>query len=244
MRAIDESMCGARGAPQPRRCAAIEHPRRRAAIEHLLRSARRRREQRGAAVFLVVMVMTIAAAIGVFSMHSASLTELAVGYSRQSTQATHIAEYAARATANDVQRAPVLADSIQTVDHCAPALIALDPKAPCYVFKTDMLQESLSKTWPSAPPGSFFGQLGADNDATRIDAELVTEMTEPSMANIRLSPGYPSGMFRQVTFTSFARVYPTDLTDVSSSGVCSNAAHGAVTQQIVRTHVVVPRPTF
>jgi hypothetical protein len=217
---------------------------RRPALEQILTNARRRREQRGAAVFLVVMVMTIAAAIGIFSMHSASLAELAVGYSRQSTQATLIAEYAARATANDVQRAPVLADSVQTVPNCAPGLVALDPTAPCYVFKTEMLQESLSETWPSQPPGSFFGQLGVDNDATRIDAELVTEMTEPSLANIRLSPGFASGVFRQVTFTSFARVYPTDLNDLTSSGVCSNAAHGAVSQQIVRTHVVVPRPTF
>jgi len=218
--------------------------RRRPALEQLLANARLRREQRGAAVFLVVMVMTIAAAIGIFSMHSASLTEVAVGYSRQSTQAKLIAEYAARATANDVQRAPALADSTETIENCAPALIALDPKAPCYVFKTDMLLDSLSATWESQPPGSFYGQLGAENDATRIDAELVTEMTEPSMAPVRLSPGFTSGMFRQVTFTSFARVYPTDLNDTTSTGVCSNAAHGSVSQQIVRTHVVVPRPTL
>ena len=216
----------------------------RATLERLIARARRRREQRGAAVFLVVMVMTIAAAIGIFSMHSASLADLAVGYSRQSTQAALIAEYAARATAHDVQRFPDLADSEEQVVDCAPALIALDPKAPCFVFKTSTLEESLKATAPAVPPGAFFGQLGAESSETRIDAELVTEMTEPSMANIRLSPGFPAGLFRQVTFTSFARVYPTDLNDLTSSGVCSNAAHGAVSQQIVRTHVVVPRSSL
>jgi hypothetical protein len=214
---------------------------RRPTLARLLASARRRREQRGAAVFLVVMVMTIAAAIGIFSMHSASLADLAVGYARQSTQAALIAEYAARATANDVERTPTLADSTIQVENCAPALVARDPDAPCYVFKTTTLEDALKATWPSQPPGSFFGQLGTDNGHTRIDAELVTEMTEPSTANLRYSPGFSTGTFRQVTFTSFARVYPTDINDLTSTGVCSNAAHGAVSQQIVRTHVIVPR---
>ena len=95
--------------------------------------------QRGAAVFMVVMVMTIAAAIGIFSMHSASLADLAVGYSRQSTQAALIAQYAARATANYLEQNPSIVSSTTRVEGCAPVLQSFDPDAPCLVFKTSLL---------------------------------------------------------------------------------------------------------
>jgi hypothetical protein len=204
----------------------------------LLRRARQRREQRGAAVFLVVMVMTIAAAIGIFSMHSASLTDLAVGYSRQSTQAALIADYAARVTANYVERNPEIAASTDHVINCAPGLSATEP---CTVFMASLVEQALVDTLGTSPPGSsVYGQLGHDNTETRVDAEFVTEMTEPSMATITASPGFTAGLFRQVTFTSIARVYPTDLNDLTSTGMCSNAAHGAVSQQTVRAHVIVP----
>jgi hypothetical protein len=62
-------------------------------------------------------------------------------------------------------------------------------------------------------------------------------MTEPSMANIRLSPGFTAGQFKQVTFTSIARIYPTADLD---TGVCSTAARGAVSQQTLRAHIIVP----
>ena len=65
-------------------------------VHGALERSRQRRGQGGATVFLVVMVLTIIAAIGVFSMRSASLVDKATGYSRQSVQATAMAEYAAR----------------------------------------------------------------------------------------------------------------------------------------------------
>lgn len=210
-------------------------------LERLIARSRRRRDQRGAAVFLVVMVMTIAAAIGVFSMRSASLADLAVGYSRQSAQATLVAEYAARATANYLQQNPEIVSSTTRVAGCAQALQDRDADAPCMVFKSSILEEAVKNTAPSPPPGSYiYGQLGTENTETRVDAEFVTEMTEPSMASITASPGFTAGLFRQVTFTTIARVYPTDINDVATTGVCSNAAHGAVSQQTVRSHVIIP----
>lgn len=225
--------------PSPTSNASSAEPR--PALRVLLARVRQRREQRGAAVFLVVMVMTIAAAIGVFSMRSASLADLAVGYSRQSIQASLVAEYAARVTANYLEKNPELVSNTTRVTGCAPVLQALDADAPCMVFKTGLLDQSLQDSAPAQPPGDFiYGQLGADNPDTRIDAEFVTEMTEPSMASVTSSPGFTAGLFRQVTFTSIARVYPTDLNDVATSGVCSNAAHGAISQQTVRAHVIIP----
>jgi len=198
----------------------------------LLTRARARREQRGAAIFLVVLVLTIVAGIGVFSMRSAGLVDLATGYSRQSVQTTFVAEYAARAAATYLEANPSLARSTTRIVGCSPALFEYDPDSPCLVLKTSTLAETLA-----AAPDGVSGLLASPHDPTGIDAEFVTEMTEPTMANITASPGFTSGLFQQVTFTSIARVFPTVDTDTT---VCSASARGAVSQQTVRAHVIVP----
>jgi Tfp pilus assembly protein PilX len=198
----------------------------------LIERARRRRGERGAAVFLVVLVLTIVAAIGVFSMRSAGLVDLATGYSRQSVQSTFMANFAARAAATYLETNPGLATSTEYVTGCASALRAIDATAPCMVFKTNVLGDALR-----VAPDGMAGQLSLPSSSTQLAAEFVTEMTEPSIANIRLSPGFTSGLFKQVTFTSIARVYPTAGT---ITGVCSTAARGTVSQQTLRAHVIVP----
>ena len=203
----------------------------------LLARARARREQRGAAIFLVVLVLTIVAGIGVFSMRSAGLVDLATGYSRQSVQTTFIADYAARAAATYLEANPSLVDSSTQIPGCAKVLTTYDTEAPCIVFKTSLLAESLDETAPRNFADGVNGLLALPDDLTGIDAEFVTEMTEPTMANITASPGFTSGLFKQVTFTSIARVFPTAGADTT---VCSPSARGAVSQQTVRAHVIVP----
>jgi hypothetical protein len=198
----------------------------------LLQRSRRRRRQGGAAVFLVVMVLTIVSAIGVFSMRAASRADLATGYSRQSVQATLVSEYAARAAASYLATNPELASATTYVTGCAVALRTIDGDAPCNVLKTSAIADALLPT-----TDGFTGLLGLPSDPTQIQAEFVTEMTEPSMANIRLSPGFTAGQFKQVTFTTIARVYPTS---GALTSVCSTAARGTVSQQTLRAHVIVP----
>jgi hypothetical protein len=203
----------------------------------LLQRSRQRRRESGAAVFLVVMVLTIVSAIGVFSMRAASRADLATGYSRQSVQATRVSEYAARAAASYLATNPELASSTAYVTGCAVALRTIDGDAPCMVLKTNVIADTLRASAPRTPDDGFTGLLSLPSNPTQIQAEFVTEMTEPSMANIRLSPGFTAGQFKQVTFTTIARVYPTSgtLTDV-----CSTAARGTVSQQTLRAHVIVP----
>jgi Tfp pilus assembly protein PilX len=203
----------------------------------LLERSRRRRSQGGAAVFLVVMVMTIIAAIGVFSMRSASLVDKATGYSRQSIQATAMAEYAARTSATYLESNPELASATTHVSRCEPALEAIDADAPCTVFKSSMLGLALMASSPSSPENGMTGFMSLPGDPTQIATEFVTEMSEPSIASVTASPGFTAGLFQQVTFTSIARVFPTSGSDIS---VCSPAARGTVSQQTVRAHVIVP----
>lgn len=202
----------------------------------LIERSRRRRREAGAAVFLVVMVLTIVGAIGIFSMRSASLVDMATGYSRQSVQTTAMAEYAARTAATYLESNPALVSGTTRVPGCAQALQDIDPDAPCTVFKNGMLATAfLADVTP--PGGTIIGELSLPTSPTQIATEFVTEMSEPSMASITASPGFTSGLFKQVTFTSIARVYPTA---GLITGVCSSAAQGTVSQQTVRAHVIVP----
>ena len=55
--------------------------------------------QRGAAVFIVVMVLTLLTAVGIFAVRSASMADVAAGFDREGAQAGLIAEYGVTATA-------------------------------------------------------------------------------------------------------------------------------------------------
>lgn len=197
-----------------------------------------RQEQRGTAVFMVVMVITLVSAIGVFSMRSASLVDLASGFNRQNVQAAFMAEYAARAAATYLGDNEGLVESTDQVAGCAPELIASNPDAPCLVLKTSLLAETFADSAPIAFSDGLPGLLSLPGNPTSIQAEFVTELVEPGPANAMASPGFATGEFKQITLTSIARVYPTD---AGLGGVCSPGARGAVSQQTVRAHVIVPR---
>ena len=198
---------------------------------------RTRRDERGAAVFMVVMVLTLVSAIGVFSMRSASLVDVATGYNRQSVQAGFMAEYAARAAATYLGNNQGLVDSQARVTGCAAALQAADNEAPCTVLKSSLLLDRYTDSAPQAFSDGLPGLLSMPGDPTPIQAEFVTELTEPGPANAMAAPGFVSGQFKQLTLTSIARVYPTDS---SSTDVCSTGSRGAVSQQTVRAHVTIP----
>jgi hypothetical protein len=197
----------------------------------------RRRDERGAAVFMVVMVLTLISAIGVFSMRSASLVDLASGYNRQNVQAGFIAEYAARAAATYIGDNESLVESTDRVAGCAPNLLSANANAPCTVLKTSLLAGVYADSAPVAFDDGLAGLLSLPGELTSVQAEFVTELVEPGPANAMSSPGFESGEFKQITLTSIARVYPSD---AGSIGVCAPISRGAVSQQTVRAHVIVP----
>jgi hypothetical protein len=94
----------------------------------------RRRAEGGMAVFLVVLVLTMVSAIGVFAMRSASLVDLATGFNRQSVQSTLMAEYAARAAASYLGQNTNLTQETGSISGCTVA-----SGGSCVVFKTHLL---------------------------------------------------------------------------------------------------------
>jgi hypothetical protein len=79
----------------PMRASRAAHRPLRAPSAHKLLSppGAKRASQRGAAVFVVVLVITLLSALGLFALRSATLTNLSAGYSRQMTQTHYMTEY-------------------------------------------------------------------------------------------------------------------------------------------------------
>jgi hypothetical protein len=130
-------------------------------------AVRRNESERGAALFVVVLVVTLLTAIGVFAMHATSLAQLSSGYSRRAATAFYLAELATNlrfaTIADDVSG---YTQSATTGANCL-ASKQLNPLIPtnaadfCVVMTRDDATRLAAKDNPglSADPEGFFGAL-------------------------------------------------------------------------------------
>ncbi len=130
----------------------------------------KRQHQRGAAVFIVVMVVTLLTAVGIFAARSASLVDVASGYNRESLQTQYISDYGLLLTAHELstQSASAYTSVAQSgTDDCI-ATEAVDSSLVgtpfCYAFQS----EELAKRFQA-------GQLFHDS------AELPGDSSTPSV---------------------------------------------------------------
>jgi hypothetical protein len=187
------------------------------------------------AVFLVVLVLTMVSAIGIFSMHSASLVDRASGFNRQNVQATAIVEFGMRGASTWLGPNKDMVESKLRVAGCAPSLLAADDGAACSVLKDTMLADIFRDTAPTPLSDGLVGLLNSNWDGAAIQAEVVTEMTEAFDATATARAG-SAGDIKEMTLTTQARVFPTDAT---STTVCGTGARGAMSQQRLRAHVII-----
>lgn len=228
----------------------------------------RRGREHGAAVFVVVLAITLLTAIGVFALRSASLVDQAAGYDRQASQTLYLSEYAGRAVAAEVGNgaARTYIDKVATgTDTCYVNKLldpnALDPNItylPCYKLFLNEINSRVNASFSgntliSAQSTTGAGSLGPKLDVTGaitpMEGVFVVEMTDP--AESTPTPGSavggnnPANTFRdvQLTFTAYAQVRPFDATPDDpwcASGSLSTSA--SVTS--LRAHVTlknVPR---
>jgi hypothetical protein len=188
------------------------------------------------AVFLVVLVLTMVTAIGIFSMRSASLVDLASGFNRQNIQATLIAEYGARSAATWLgpNKEQVMASDLQA---CNPALMAANLDARCVPVKDTLLAQTFTASAPLGFNDGLMGMLSLPTGSgQQLRAEVLSELTEAGDAPAADRPGSPAGGIRELTVTTKARVFPTT---TGSTAICSDGARGVLSQQMLRTHVIV-----
>ncbi|MCS6898372.1 MAG: hypothetical protein RMJ98_01125 [Myxococcales bacterium] len=107
---------------------------------------RRRRENRGATIFLVTLVMTLLAAMGVFAARATSLSGKAAGYLRQSEQSHYLMQHAMVLALNEIDRGATVygarnANSAVTNQACTTTAAYPSIKIPCVKFSTDWTKE-------------------------------------------------------------------------------------------------------
>jgi PilX N-terminal len=187
---------------------------------------KRRSSERGAALFVVVLVVTLLTAIGAFAMHATSLAQLSSGYSRRAAAALYLAEMAANlrvATIADdgadfyakghhyPPYASVLADDCKEAKELK-SLLPVDTAAFCAVMDTSaaMTKALAASSGLSGDADGFFGTM------SRPDSPLVqsvvggirVEATDEVRAPIALEGNPLDGKVKQVTLTITGALLP------------------------------------
>ncbi|HEX3776089.1 MAG TPA: PilX N-terminal domain-containing pilus assembly protein [Polyangiaceae bacterium] len=185
------------------------------------RSAGRREGERGAAVFIVVMVLTLLTAVGIFAVRSTSLAEVAAGYDREAAQATLVAQYAT-STFAAYMATPASDTIIRSMN--PPNLYCqsnMGIKAPCFKVTSSMLDTSAAQQ-----SNDHLFDVGSMNANNLTEADFMLELTEASRSG-QLNAGDNHSPV-QITVTAIAQVRPTGAC-VNGVGTTSNAG-----QQVVR----------
>ena len=217
----------------------------------------RRSRERGAALFVVVMVITLLTAVGIFAARSTSLVDAATGYGRQAAQTLALADYGTRLVASELGqgRAPrVFQIMDQRNQYCPSYDPALVPPQPCYAYDYSQLEQRVSQNTGSAwnvieyqtavGPGSLGPQFPDPSVTSGIDGVFTVELYDPfEISNIKgQSASTPSG--REVTVNSIAQIRPFSLTAQLSQNnavwCSSDPASTSASLLSVRTQIIVP----
>ena len=191
----------------------------------LLERLRARRRARGAAVFIVVLMITALMGVGMFAARSASLSTMASGYNRQALQTHYMAEYAMMLTAAELSAGNAQVYRDLAVNPLIPAgqkCAAGGPPVPCVrVCKSDIDARMASSGQGSL--GTF--SLGAST----IHGDFCVELTGWA-PDTRVVPGMTQTFrYYDVTATALGQV----------QGVVTGGGAVAPSVEAVRGYLVV-----
>ncbi|MFW5739927.1 MAG: pilus assembly PilX N-terminal domain-containing protein [Myxococcota bacterium] len=207
-------------------------------VRRLRRSGRLARgDQRGAAIFVVLMVLTILTAIGVFAARAAGMNQRLSGYSRQQTQTGYIAEYGTLMAVDELTspKGQAYIDQMKKGTDMCRANQFIDAGAdpvPCYRITKAEMQNTLDNETLGAQLVEDDGESLGDFEH-RLMADFNVEMTDLYKGSP--APGSDqSGIVRgfeymQLTLTGSGQVRPTAAGD-PDGGVCSTEAEQAAAQ--------------
>jgi hypothetical protein len=180
----------------------------------------RRAGERGAAVFVVVMVLTMLTAIGVFAIRASSMANLSSGYDRQNTQNHYVGEYgllSAVAELSTTKRTAYVQQMGKGTEKCA-ANKGLGDGVPCYHIYAYDVGKSVSSNFAGRPlfeppSGSGSALVPGSLGPVPLDGDFVVEMTDPGPVGLPVAGtdvGGSASKFRylQLTLTSVGQVRP------------------------------------
>jgi hypothetical protein len=185
---------------------------------------RHRQEQRGAAVFIVVMVLTLLTAVGIFAVRSASMADIAAGYDREAAQTSLVAQYATTTAATYLATpaGSVIISNMKPNLYCQSNM---GIQAACFKLTSAMLEASTLLQGNEDLFETSSSSLNA-NALPTTEADFMIELTDPAKSG-ELTPGNPTSPV-EVTVTAIAQVRQATAC-VNGVGTTSNAG-----QQVMR----------
>jgi hypothetical protein len=215
------------------------------------------------ALFIVVMVVTLLGAVGVFAARSASMVDVASGYSRQASQTVYLAGYASRFAAVELGqgRASWYIDRMREGTEQCPsnqnAAAAENFVLPCYKLDNtdvtarvqDQLAQAALVDQVADEPGSLGPPLGPDSSSGGMQAAFMVELLDAfqtqGMPGMNRGGGANPFINVQLTVTGWAQVRPRYGAAGADNPWCDSAAAsdapwGAASVQAVRALITVP----
>ncbi len=214
------------------------------------------RGERGAAIFVVVLVITMLTTVGLFAAHSAALVDTATGNARQAAQSQALAVYATQLAATELGRGRAELISQRMAlrsERCLGNIQNSTVALPCYkLLQTDLQGFVQTETasalnvleaQQAATAGSLGPPHGEAGKTTGVEGNLLVEFLDgfqappPAGENMGGTSPYVTLRF---TVASSAQVRPI-LNDTPSSDWCvSGPVSTTTTLQTVRAYVNVP----
>ncbi len=201
-------------------------------VNHAL--VRRRSQERGAALFVVVLVLTLLTAVGLFAAQSATLVDQASGYSRQASQTSYLAEYGTLLATSELgsgaasayrSRMIAAADTCRANQGIDASVIG---RPPCLVFYLKDFN-------------ALMGSGTIDSAALpNLTPDFAIEVTDPGTTGAPIAGTDLSGTgtafgYMKVTVTSISQMRP----GTGGSAMCDEKVSPVTAQQMMRAHLIV-----
>lgn len=209
---------------------------------------RQLKSERGNALFIVLMVVTLLTAVGLFAMRAASLSNQAAGYNRQGVQTLYLAEFAARSVASELVGKEqhyfdrIVRGSTAGGDDCRAnrnlASLVEPERPPCAKLLSADVWNRANAAFPgnvgTADAPDLLGALGSSD----LEGAFVVEMTDLSRVGVPIAgeDTAPDGFkHMQVLLTATAQVRP--LPPAGSESECVDALSVTSSLQTLRARV-------
>ncbi|MEB2311515.1 MAG: hypothetical protein OZ921_12410 [Sorangiineae bacterium] len=223
---------------------------------------RRPSRERGAAVFIVVMVIALLTAIGILAARTSSLVDSAAGYDRQATQTMYLASYAGRIGTVELGATPrTYLDLLRQGKEACPSNANVQPittgaPIPCYKLfmsevasrvATNFSSHTILDNPTAVDPGSLGPPLGQTPSTTvqMMNGAFMIELLEAYNSDPKAKSdvgGNPNAAHDvQVTLTAFAQLRALPSTGANTDPWCSDtSASTGASVQAIRAHVTLP----
>lgn len=207
-----------------------------------------RSDERGATMFIVLMVLMILSAIGTFALSTARYELRTSGFRRQRAQAQLAAHYGGFAAqmSMDPAKAAWFVQQLSKGEICSNNLGATG--APCYhVYAADIERiANLPATGEKlfVLPGTTSGQAEGSYGLDPLNGGFVVELTEPAdlarpVAGWGTDPNQTTVKFVDLTVTSMGVVFPDGIDGSSPNGVVDANERSGASYANARGHVVL-----